>query len=145
MLSKNARTWYDPRQSPSERLQANIDALASGNLVSASRVESLLSDAQAAGVSQLKRCLPKKRKKGSSGNSSKNFARGWKRRKLKHTQWPKHYYFQCRLWDPKTDTIQVEEICMDLVHELVQLMWDLGKEDVLLATPCLDRIGRERL
>ena len=149
MLSKHARTWYDPRQSPAERLQANIDALASGNLVSASRVESLLSDAESAGVSQLRRCLPRKESKGPTSSSSKNnknnCARGWKRRKLKHSQWPTHYYFQCRLWDPKTNTVKAEEICMDLVHELIETMVQLGREEVLLATPFLDQVGKEHL
>ena len=50
MLSKHGRQWYDPQQTPTERLQANIDALASSNLISAARTESLLEDAQAAGV-----------------------------------------------------------------------------------------------
>ena len=34
---------------------------------------------------------------------------------------------------------------MDLVHELVDTMVDLGREEVLLATPCLDRVGKEHL
>ena len=50
MLSKHGRAWHDPELSAAARLQANIDALASANLVSASRTESLLADAQAAGV-----------------------------------------------------------------------------------------------
>ena len=45
MLSKHGRQWHDPKQPPAQRLQANIDALASANLISASRAESLLTDA----------------------------------------------------------------------------------------------------
>ena len=59
MLSKHARQWYDPQLPPAQRLQANIDALASANLISASRTESLLADAEAAGVQTLKRCMQK--------------------------------------------------------------------------------------
>ena len=137
MLSKHGRQWYDPQQTPTERLQANIDALASSNLISAARTESLLEDAQAAGVQGLKRCV------GST--LTRNTARSWKRRKLKHSFWPEHYYFQCRLWDPKTNTIKAEDICIDLLHEIVQTLWDLGTEDVLLAVPNLDRIGKDHL
>jgi hypothetical protein len=137
MLSKHGHSWYDPQQPAAQRLQANIDALASANLISASRTESLLADAHAAGVTSLKR--------SRAGEFSRNVARAWKRRKLKHSHWPQHYYFQCRLWDTKTNTIRSEEICMDLLHELVHIMWDLGKEDLLLANPCLDRIGTEHL
>ena len=142
MLSKHGQQWRDPELPAAARLQANIDALASANLVSASRTESLLEDAQAAGVRGLKRCL---RKDSSAKKFSRNTARAWKRRVLKTSHWPKHYYFQGRLWDPKTNTIKSEEICIDLLHELVHTMFDLGKEDVLLDTQCLDRIGKELL
>lgn len=140
MLSKHGRQWHDPEHPPARRLQANIDALASANLISASRTESLLADAEAAGVNGLKRCIPQ-----SGSKFSKNTARAWKRRKLKHSHWPKHYYFQCRLWDPKTSSIKSEEICMDLPLEIIHVLWDLGQEDVLMATPCLDKIGKEHL
>ena len=139
MLSKHARQWYDPQLPPAQRLQANIDALASANLISASRTESLLADAEAAGVQTLKRCIQK------GDKFSTNIARAWKRRRLKHSSWPKHYSFSCRLWNPKTNTVEVEEISMSLLHELIHTIADLGIEDVLLATPLLDRIGKNHL
>jgi hypothetical protein len=105
MLSKHGRQWHDPKQPPTQRLQANVDALASANLISASRAEALLADAEAAGVRGLKRCLPAPGLK-NTGKFSRNTARGWKRRKLKDSQWQQHYYFQCRLWDPKKNEIR---------------------------------------
>jgi hypothetical protein len=144
MLSKHGRQWHDPKQPPTQRLQANVDALASANLISASRAEALLADAEAAGVRGLKRCLPAPGLK-NTGKFSRNTARGWQRRKLKDSQWQQHYYFQCRLWDPKKNEIRSEEICIDLIHEIIDTMANLGQEAVLLATPCLDKIGEEQL
>ena len=145
MLSKHARQWHNPEQAAEQRLQANIDALASANLISANRTESLLADAQAAGVKGIKRCIRYDSTENGPNAINTNAARGYTRRKLKHSHWPKHYYFQCRLWDPKTSSIKSEEICMDLPHEIAQMLLELGQEDVLLATPCLDVIGKEQL
>ena len=141
MLSKHGRQWHDPQQPAAQRLQANIDALASANLISASRTELLLREAEAAGVPGLKRC----NEQVNCKSFGKNTARAWKRRKLKHSHWPKHYYFQCRLWDPKTSSIKSEEICIDLPHEIVHLLVEQGQEDALLDNTFLDAIGKKHL
>ena len=75
----------------------------------------------------------------------KNQARALVTKKLKWSKWPGYYWFNCRLWDRKTNKEFSDVIPINLPAELLQVLWDLGVADALLSESNLDTNGKKHL
>ena len=137
MLSKHSLPYDAQRLTAEHRLRADIEDLASANLISANRCQRLLQQAAEAGLSELRSRKPTP--------SSKNAATAFKRRKLTKSFWPDVYVFKAPVWDRKQQATVTEDLAMWLPLDLLEMIWDLGLPEIILQTDHMDAQTKEHL
>ena len=136
MFSRNSQPSSSSHGRPDDDFVADVRDLQAENLVSAQRATTLLRKAACAGVN-----VPPKIKQGRGHN----MARQQLRQALKRTKWPEYYWFQCRVVRRKTKTNFSASLCMMLPQEILEMIWELGSEDVLLDTQAMDSESQAHL
>jgi hypothetical protein len=77
--------------------------------------------------------------------SGSNSMRGFRRKLLRKSLWPDKYYAQIRVRDPRTDT-EVASCCSFLLpHEVVDMLMQLGNENLILSRDCMDPLTAKHL
>jgi len=137
MFSKHRLPRTSDGEAPHIALQEDLEDLYAENLISANRCQTLLSKAHKAGVASLKKTAKRWLKK--------NAARTVVNRRLKNTKWPDKYYAEVRVWDKKTQTEGTQWICIHLIHEILDTIFQLGLKEVILSEDLLDHVGRNHL
>ena len=137
MFSRASQPSSSSSALPQQEFQDDVLDLFADNLVSGQRVARLLKKASKAGVEGISSRL--------QATSSKNSARSTRRHKLKRTKWPAYYYFDCRLKDRRRDEEYTSSIPINLPLELLEMLWELGRKDVLLSTDNLDTDGKKHM
>ena len=118
MLSKNKR-GYEIKTVPfRKRFRANLsDAYLAGSLTAA-RAANLFTDAQSAGAGGIE---------DLAGLGEKNANRSLKRRLLKNNHWPKLYWADIPIFDPKQQVQKSAPMPFILPHELVATFFPMGR------------------
>ena len=137
MFSKHRLPRTSDVEAPHVALQEDLEDLYSENLISANRCQSLLGKAHKAGVAELKKVAKKWLKK--------NAARAVTNRRLKNTKWPDKYWAEVRIWDKKTQSEVKQWICIHLIHEILDTIFQLGLKEVILSEDLLDKQARDHL
>ena len=76
----------------------------------------------------------------------KNAARALKRGRPGHkTFWPDLCEFEGPAWDQRLDKVVGENLAMWLPLELLDMIWQLGRPEVILQTDHMDTQAREHL
>ena len=128
MLSKNKR-GYEIKTVPfRKRFRANLsDAYLAGSLTAA-RAASLFTDAQSAGAGGIE---------DLAGLGEKNANRSLKRRLLKNNHWPKLYWADIPIFDPKQQIQESVPMPFILPHELVATFFQWGEPEFILGQQVL--------
>ena len=137
MFSKHRLPRTSDVEAPHVALQEDLEDLYSENLISANRCQSLLGKAHKAGVTKLKKVAKKWLKQ--------NAARAVTDRRLKNTKWPDKYWAEVRIWDKKTQSEVKQWICIHLIHEILDTIFQLGLKEVILSEDLLDKQARDHL
>jgi hypothetical protein len=113
MLSKRSLP-YNPQQVPdAKRFRLNLADLFLTNTVSAKRAVGLFADAHSAGTQHIKDLA----KIGSSAGS-RNSHRDLLRKLAKTSQWPKLYFGGVRVWNRRTQAVEIQHVPVLLPHEV---------------------------
>ena len=123
MFQRNAGACGS-RDTAGAEFAADVEDLFSENLVGAHRTAKLLGKAEAAGVADINPRITKKK--------GRNHARALKRHKLKTSKWPSYYWFPCRVRNRKTNEEMTVDIPIFLPLEILEMIWKLGRSEVLL-------------
>ena len=107
---------YDVDQIPAaRRLRENIADLFLRNEVSGQRASSLCQDGQAAGAQHLDDLVGRRPGRGSARNAHRDMLARLGRR----SKWPKLYTAAVRIWNPKTQMQEVQNVSFLLPHEML--------------------------
>jgi hypothetical protein len=137
MFQRKFQPAVSPNAVPEVSFANDVEDLVADNLVSAGRAARLLTKATRAGIKGIS--------KKTMRLKNKNQARDMTRKRLKHSKWPRPYYFQCRVKNRKTKEEYTTTVCCLLIHEILQAIWDIGSPDVLLSEACLDSQGKRHM
>ena len=136
MFQRNAGA-SGSRDTPQEEFVADVADLFAENLVGAQRSALLLGKAEAAGVAGINPRITKK--------TGRNHARALKRHKLKTSKWPSYYWFPCRVLNRKTGLEMTVELPIFLPLEILEMLWDLGRPEVLLEEEGMDTASKKHM
>ena len=139
MFSKHRLPKTSDVQAPYVALQEDLEDLYAENLISANRCQTLIGKAHKAGVKEFNKTAKK------FGKTAKNAARALTNRRLKNTKWPDKYWAEVRVWDKKTQTEGKQWLCIHLIHEILDVIFQLGLKEVILSEDNLDKVGRDHL
>jgi len=137
MFSKHRLPKTSDGEAPNVAFQEDVEDLYAENLISANRCQQLLGKAHKAGVKVLKKTVKQLFKK--------NAARSVLNRRLKNTKWPDKYWAEVRVWDKKTQSEGKQWICIHLIHELLDTIFQLGLKEVILSEDMLDHVGKDHM
>ena len=137
MFSRASHPSSSSNAPPVQEFEDDVGDLFADNLVSGQRVAKLLSKAAKAGLKGLSKKVQK--------TSGRNQARAITRHKLRRTKLPDYYWFDCRVRNRRDDSEYTTSIPMNLPLEVLEVIWDLGLESVLLCTDNLDTDGKKHL
>ena len=136
MIAKNKRSYEPEAMPPSTRLRRNIQDLVSRNELPGNRLGEIINDINRVAPTELR---------DLSGPAGKNTARRLRGKFLKKSTWMPDYVASIRTWDPKTQKIEVEQVPMQLIHEVVAVLLKHGFKDKLLETDHMDPLTLEHL
>ena len=128
---------------PERELEDDIQDLFAENLVSGTRASLLLDKAQKAGVKMATKVF--KKLPGMRKKMAKNFARDLRRKMRRNDHWPDPYYFDARLWDQKKSKEVIEQVCVLLPSEVLEVIWEFGFKEVLLGSANYDKLTADHL
>ena len=137
MFSKHRLPQTSDAEAPHVALQEDLEDLYGENLISANRCQTLLGKAHKAGVAQLKKTAKRLFKT--------NAARRLTNRRLKNTKWPDKYWAEVRVWNKKKKKEEKQWICIHLIHEILDVIFQLGLKEVILSEDLLDKVGRDHM
>ena len=101
-----------------KRLRANVADLFLNNEVSGARAQTLFVDASMAGVQNCSSLASS----GSHGRHPGNISRDMLAKLAKGSQWPKPYWVDIPVWDPKGQRETHARLAFLLPHEIVQVL-----------------------
>ena len=112
MFSKRQKP-YDEAVPPARRLSANIRNLYASNITSGRRAQTLINDANSAGVEHLPAPV--------RDPDNKNLARSMRRSFVKYSKWPSEYEAKIRVLDIRTQVEKEDKVALMLPHEVLQM------------------------
>ena len=138
MLGRHERASAPGDLPPRKRLRANVlDLVASGG-ISAARGLEVLQDAAAAGSSDCRQMV-------RPGTVGANAARTVRRHTARFSAWPHDYVAEIRVWNPKTQAVELARVSFLLPHEVMEVMGRLGNREALYQQEGLDTTSKEHL
>ena len=139
MLSKRAKPWDASELSANKRLKQNIRHLFGSNRLSGPETQELINDAAAAGVSVADLPAP------TCDPKDKHMAQKLRRRLLRRCQWPSDYVCKIRMLNRTTEAEELVDIAILNPHEILDMLWALGDETLLLDVSMMDPLTLENL
>ena len=127
MLSKRQLPYDEDALPPSRRLNRRMGDMLANNDLSAKVVGSLMSSISSCAPAEF---ADVRRNPGSLKNISRKLHTRFK----KQSTWMPDYIFPVRCWSPKQQKIVVQNIPMQLPHEIVAVVKKHGIREKLLAT-----------
>lgn len=103
---------------PEQRLRANLGDLFLSNTVTGARSQSLFEDCHNAGVYNTKKLA----RAGNKGKCQNHCKRDLTRAFLKNTGWPPLYWADIRIYNPRTQKVELRAVPFLLPHEILNTL-----------------------